>query len=85
MTKMADEREDQCGAIIAFRAPAELVLAAETAAAAEGISRSDIARRALMRALADKVGPELARHCAHEVLQMQRIKQRNGFPARTER
>lgn len=39
------------GSTIAFRAPADLVRDADAAAAAEGISRSDIARRALLRAL----------------------------------
>jgi hypothetical protein len=42
---------DECGAIIAFRCPQDLVAAAESAAAAEGISKSDVARRALMRDL----------------------------------
>jgi hypothetical protein len=37
--------------VIAFRAPAELASAAEEAAAREGLSRSDIARRALIRDL----------------------------------
>ena len=42
--------EEQC-AIIAFRAPPELVAAVDSAAALEGVSRSDIARRAVMRDL----------------------------------
>ena len=45
------ERSEQAGATIAFRAPAELVAACDRAAAAEGLSRSDIARRSLMRAV----------------------------------
>jgi hypothetical protein len=52
MTKMtaapADERN---GGIIAFRASADLLVSIEAAAASEGISRSDIARRALIRDL----------------------------------
>ena len=39
---------------IHFRAPRDLVAAAEQAAAREGISVSAVARRALMRDLADK-------------------------------
>jgi hypothetical protein len=39
------EQAEQRGGIIAFRAPAELVAEVEAAAAAEGISRSDVARR----------------------------------------
>ena len=56
------EQALQRGGIIAFRAPAELVAEVEAAAAAEGISRSDVARRALMRDLArrDRMSPEAA-------------------------
>jgi hypothetical protein len=39
--------EDERGAIISFRASPELIAYAEQAAAAEGISKSDVARRAL--------------------------------------
>ena len=48
---MADERADQQGAVIAFRASAELMDTVKAAAAKEGISRSDVARRALIRDL----------------------------------
>ena len=54
MTQNANTDEDSLpreGGIIAFRAPLELVEAADIAAAAEGISRSDVARRALLRDL----------------------------------
>ena len=40
---------DATGSVIAFRASAELMAKADSVAAAEGISRSDVARRALMR------------------------------------
>jgi hypothetical protein len=45
------EREDERGLVVAFRAPAWLAAAAEAQAAAEGITRSDVARRALIRDL----------------------------------
>ena len=48
-TKEKDRASDF--SIIAFRCPHALAEAAERAAAAEGSTRSDIARRALMRAL----------------------------------
>jgi hypothetical protein len=52
MAKTAEEQaEERDCIVIAFRAPPELAAAAETAAAAEGITRSDIARRALIRDL----------------------------------
>jgi hypothetical protein len=51
-----DDRSNERGGIVAFRAPAKLVADAEAAAVAEGVSRSDIARRALMRDLATKAG-----------------------------
>jgi hypothetical protein len=50
--KMSDRLTETDIAIIAFRAPADLAAAADQAAAAEGISRSDVARRALIRDLA---------------------------------
>ncbi len=37
--------------VVGFKAPADLVARADIAARAEGLSRSDIARRALMRDL----------------------------------
>ncbi len=51
MNSTLDEQTDQRGGIIAFRAPADLIASAEAKAAAEGISKSDVARRALMRDL----------------------------------
>jgi hypothetical protein len=46
---------DEIGSVIvAFRAPKALADAAERAAAREGISRSDVARRALIRDLAPR-------------------------------
>ena len=46
------EQAEQRGGIIAYRASAELIAEIEAAAAAEGITRSDVARRAVMRDLA---------------------------------
>ena len=46
--------------IIAFRATPELVANVEAAAAAEGITRSDVARRALIRDLAKSKQTEAA-------------------------
>ena len=52
LSKRSEEDSlDREGGVIAFRAPAALLQAADTAAAAEGISRSDVARRALLVAL----------------------------------
>ena len=51
MAKSADELEAQRGGIIAFRASPEMIADAEAAAAVEGITRSDVARRALLRDL----------------------------------
>lgn len=54
MLKSDDRHEDELpreSVVIAFRAPAELLLSADRIAATEGISRSDVARRALMRDL----------------------------------
>jgi hypothetical protein len=45
------ERGAHGGAVVAFRATAELVADIAAAAAAEGISRSDVARRAVLRDL----------------------------------
>ena len=42
--------DKQCG-VIAFGVDAELLAKADAAAAEEGISRSDVARRALLREL----------------------------------
>ena len=43
--------------VVAFRAPRELAAAAEAAGALEGLSRSDVARRALIRDLGFKTAP----------------------------
>lgn len=43
--------------ILAYRAPPELIAAVDALAAAEGISRSDYARRALMRDLRANAQP----------------------------
>jgi predicted DNA binding CopG/RHH family protein len=53
MARTVDEAEV---GVIAFRAPAELLERVDATAAAEGISRSDVARRALMRDLERRVG-----------------------------
>ena len=42
---------DRRGVVIAFQADAELLASADALAAQEGISRSDVARRALKREL----------------------------------
>jgi hypothetical protein len=54
MTKIVEEieAEQERGGIIAFRATADLIGRVETAAAVEGISKSDVARRAVIRDLA---------------------------------
>jgi hypothetical protein len=48
---MKDRTDEVDSAIVAFRAPRDLLAAIEAAAAAEGISKSDITRRAVMRDL----------------------------------
>ena len=45
------EQAEERGGIIAYRASAELIAEIEAAAAAEGITRSDVARCAVMRDL----------------------------------
>ena len=50
------EQRDERGMTIQFRAPAGLIATVDAAAAAEGISRSDIARRALLRDLRRRKG-----------------------------
>ena len=47
----AEEIERHSGSIVAFRAPPQMVERMDDAAAAEGISRSDVARRAVIRDL----------------------------------
>ena len=51
--------DKQCG-VIAFGVDAELLASADAAAAQEGISRSDIARRALKRDLQRNSGEVVA-------------------------
>jgi hypothetical protein len=46
---MSEERASQLHPVIAFRAEPELQQWADQAAALEGISRSDVVRRALIR------------------------------------
>jgi hypothetical protein len=46
-----DENQDRRIAVIAFQCDPELLASVDNAAAREGISRSDIARRAVKRAL----------------------------------
>ena len=50
-SKTPSELEDQFGAVIAFRASAKLVAGIEAVAAREGISKSDVVRRATLRDL----------------------------------
>jgi hypothetical protein len=52
-----DEAVQTDSVLIAFRAPRPLADAAEAAAALEGLTRSDIARRALIYALRDHGAP----------------------------
>ena len=47
-----NESENQISIVIAFRATRELVAEIEAAAAAEKISKADVARRAVLRDLA---------------------------------
>ena len=44
--------------VVGFKAPADLVARADVAAKKEGITRSDIARRALMRDLEARTRPQ---------------------------
>jgi hypothetical protein len=48
---VSDRPDKTESTIIGFRAPNDLVAAVEAAARAEGVSRSDVARRALIRDL----------------------------------
>ena len=52
MAKPEQEMADERGGIIAFRASAELIALIEAKAASEGISKSDVARRAALRDMA---------------------------------
>ena len=54
MTKSQDEVAHERGGIVAFRASAELIALIEAKAASEGISKSDVARRAALRDLAQQ-------------------------------
>jgi hypothetical protein len=58
--EMPDTESHGQVAIIAFRATPELIATVEAAAAAEGITRSDVARRALIRDLAKSKQTEAA-------------------------
>ena len=49
MHRHEEEQDAQAGVIVAFRCPSALAEAAERVAAREGLSRSDIARRALLQ------------------------------------
>ena len=60
MARISEDEHCTQHAVIAFRASAALLANAEKAAAAEGISRSDVARRALIRDLAGRSEPERA-------------------------
>jgi metal-responsive CopG/Arc/MetJ family transcriptional regulator len=51
MARDTTESEYQRGAVVAFRAPPQMIERLDNAAAAEGISRSDVARRAVIRDL----------------------------------
>ena len=51
MTKTSEFASER-GGIVAFRASAELIALIEARAASEGISKSDVARRAALRDLA---------------------------------
>ena len=53
MSTMKDD-EEVGSIVVAFRADRRLAAAADEAAAKEGLSRSDIARRALLRDLASQ-------------------------------
>jgi len=52
LSNTTEQVEGQRGGTIAFRASAELVALIEARAAIEGISKSDVARRAALRDLA---------------------------------
>jgi hypothetical protein len=54
MPKTQEEIANERGGIIAFRASAELIALIEARAASEGISKSDVARRAALRDLANQ-------------------------------
>jgi hypothetical protein len=52
MSKTPEEMADERGGVIAFRAPADVMARVDEAAASEYISRSDWARREVVRGLA---------------------------------
>ena len=60
----ANEAVQTDSVLIAFRAPRPLADAAEAAAALEGLTRSDIARRALIYALRGNNAPVAAAESA---------------------
>ena len=51
MIETIHEQRSERGGVVAFRANAELIAQVEATAASEGISKSDVARRALIRDL----------------------------------
>jgi metal-responsive CopG/Arc/MetJ family transcriptional regulator len=57
MAKTAEEQAEERGGIIAFRASTELLERVDSVAADEGISRSDVARRAVIRDLSARREP----------------------------
>jgi hypothetical protein len=57
---MAKDKGDHRGAVISFLAPPQMIERMDDAAAAEGISRSDVARRAVLRDLQRQPSPEAA-------------------------
>jgi len=59
----SQEQEQERGGIIAYRASAALIAEIDASAAAEGITRSDVARRAVLRDLArsKKAAADVAR------------------------
>jgi hypothetical protein len=61
---VSEEAVQTDSVLIAFRAPRPLADAAEAAAALEGLTRSDIARRALIYALRDHSAPVAAAESA---------------------
>ena len=60
---------EEASVLIAFRAPRPLAAAAEAAAAREGLTRSDIARRALIYALRGNNAPAATAHGTIEPLE----------------
>jgi hypothetical protein len=61
LTMRSEKEPDKLWGVIAFRAPPGLIADLESAAALEGISKSDVARRALLRDIARSRREEGAR------------------------